>query len=192
METAPALAPPATSWSLGLDHSVTVRPIRPEDADLELAFLRGLSPDSLYNRVFTARPGLTPAGLERLVRIDFSRDMAIIATVTLDGSETQIGVARYVRLADGTSAEFALTIADAWQGCGVGSRLLRELMAIARGAGIARMLGDVLSTNTAMIRLAAKLGMRIEPHPDGATMRSVVWDPDRLALPAATESVVRT
>ena len=180
METAPALSPPASSWSLGLDHSVTLRPIRPEDADLELAFLRALSPESLYNRVFSARPALTPAGLERLVRIDFARDMAIIATVTLDGSETQIGVARYVRLEDGTSCEFALTVADAWQGCGVGSRLLRELVAIAGRSGITEMVGDVLATNKAMLALVRKRGMAIQPHPDGGTLRRVLF-----ALPVA-------
>jgi len=183
MDASLALAPPAISWSLGLDHSVTVRPIRPEDANLELAFLRALSPESLYNRVFTARPALTPAGLERLVRIDFARDMAIIATVALDGSENQIAVARYVRLEDGSTAEFAVTIADAWQGCGVGSRMLRELIDIAGRSGIREMVGDVLATNKAMLALARKLGMRTEIHPDGATLRLV-----RLTLPAVADA----
>ena len=174
MERTPASAPPTTSWPLGLDHSITVRPIRPEDADLEMAFVRGLSPESLYNRVFTSRPAMTQEWLDRLTRIDFSRDMAIIATVTLDDRETQIGVARYVRLEDGTRCEFAIALADQWQGCGIGARLLRELVAIAQRSGISEIVGDVLATNMPMLKLVRKLGMSVQPHPDGASLRRVV------------------
>ena len=174
MSTSEALAPPTISWPLGLDHSITVRPIRPEDADLELEFVRNLSPASLYNRIFTSRPALTQEWLDRRTRIDFTRDMAIIATVTLDGCETQIGVARYVRLANDTSCEFAIALADPWQGGGIGARLLRELIAIAQRSGITEIVGDVLATNTRMLQLARKVGMSVQPHPEGATLRRVV------------------
>ena len=173
-------APPTTSWALGLDHSVTVRPIQPEDADLEVEFIRRLSPDSIYNRVFSSSLALTQEWLDRLTRIDFTRDMAIIATVTLEGRETQIGVARYARLANGTSCEFAIAVADEWQGCGIGVRLLRELIAIAARSGIGEIVGDVLSTNAMMLALARRVGMSVLPHPEGATLRRVV-----LSIPVA-------
>ncbi len=168
------VAPSTISWPLGLDHSITVRAIRPEDADLEIDFVRALSPESLYNRVFTSRPAMTEEALDRLIRIDFTRDMAIIATVTLEGRETQIGVARYVRLANGTSCEFAIALADQWQGLAIGGRLLRELFAIAQRSGITEIVGDVLSTNAPMLKLVRKLGMQVQPHPDGATLKRVV------------------
>jgi acetyltransferase len=174
MDRALTTPPPTLSWPLGLDHSMTIRPIQPEDLDLEADFIRGLSPQSLYNRIFTTRPNLSRESLERLTRIDFSRDMAIIATVTIDGTETQIGVARYVRLPDDRRCEFAIAVADQWQGCGVGKRLLGELIGIAKQAGIDAMIGDVLATNTAMLAMVRKAGMAIEPHPDGATLRRVV------------------
>ena len=174
MERTPISAPPTTSWSLGLDHSITVRPIRPDDVDLEVEFIRRLSPESIYNRVFSNSLALTPEWLERLTRIDFARDMAIIATVTLAGRETQIGVARYARLENGSCCEFAIAVADQWQGCGTGARLLRELIAIASRSGITEIVGDVLSTNTAMFALARKVGMSVQPHPDGATLRRLV------------------
>jgi acetyltransferase len=183
MDRTPTPAPPTTSWALGLDHSVTVRPIQPEDADLEVEFIRCLSSDSIYNRVFSNSLALTPEWLDRLTRIDFTRDMAIIATVTLEGRETQIGVARYARLANGTSCEFAIAVADEWQGCGIGVRLLRELIAIAARSGIEEIVGDVLSTNSTMLALVRRVGMSVHPHPEGATLRRVV-----LSIPAAART----
>jgi acetyltransferase len=178
MDRIPTPAPPTTSWPLGLAHSVTVRPIRPEDENLEVEFIRRLSPESIYNRVFSNSLSLTREWIERLTRIDFTRDMAIIATVTLDDRETQIGVARYTRLANRTSCEFAIAVADQWQGCGIGARLLRELIAIATRSGITEIVGDVLSTNVTMLALARKVGMTVHPHSEGATLRRVV-----LAIP---------
>lgn len=178
MDRIPTPAPPTTSWPLGLAHSVTARPIRPEDEDLEVEFIRRLSPESIYNRVFSNSLSLTREWIERLTRIDFTRDMAIIATVTLDDRETQIGVARYTRLANRTSCEFAIAVADQWQGCGIGARLLRELIAIAIRSGITEIVGDVLSTNVTMLALARKVGMTVHPHSEGATLRRVV-----LAIP---------
>jgi acetyltransferase len=175
-----APTPPTTSWPLGLAHSITVRPIRPEDEEIEVEFIRCLSPESLYNRIFSNSLTLDRAQLDRLTQIDFSRDMAIIATVTLAGRETQIGVARYVRLEDGSSCEFAIAVADQWQGCGVGVRLLRELVAIAARSGITQIVGDVLSGNATMLALARRIGMTVHVHPDGATLRRVV-----LAIPSA-------
>ena len=113
--------------------------------------------------------------------------MAIITTVTLDARETQIGVARYARLENGSCCEFAIAVADAWQGCGIGVRLLRELIAIASRSGITQIAGDVLSTNVAMFALARKIGMSVQPHPEGATLRRMVLSiPDSARSPGMT------
>ena len=164
------------SRSLGLNHSITIRPIRPEDIDIETEFARNLSSESRYNRFLGGGIALTPEWLERLTRIDFTRDMALIATVTFEGQETQIGVSRYVLLADGTSCEFAIAVADQWHGCGIGEMLLRHLIAAARKAGIKTMIGDVLATNQPMLAFARKLGFVIQAHPEGAELKRVVLD----------------
>ena len=174
MDRVPTPPPPTTSWPLGLAHSITVRPIRPEDEEIEVEFIRRLSPESLYNRVFSNSLSLTREWIDRLTRVDFTRDMAIIATVTLEDRETQIGVARYTRLANGTSCEFAIVVADQWQGCGIGVRLLRELIAIATASGITEIVGDVLATNATMLTLVRKVGMTVHPHSEGATLRRVI------------------
>lgn len=165
-----------TSWPLGIGHSVTVRPIRPEDIDIETEFARRLSLETRYNRFLGGGVGLTPEMLDKFTRIDFSRDLALIATVTLEGTETAIGVARYVRLADDVSCEFAITIADAWQGLGIGRKLLAKLVDSARSHGIRRIIGEVLATNTPMLHLVHSQGFRIARHPEGGELRRVVLD----------------
>src|SRR5260221_6682579 len=98
------------SWPLGVAHSITVRPIRPEDIDLEMEFARKLSKETRYNRFLGGGVGLTPELLEKFTRIDFSRDIALIATATIDGAETVVRVARYARLADHVTCEFAINV----------------------------------------------------------------------------------
>jgi len=164
------------SWPLGLSHSVTVRPIRPEDIDLETEFAHGLSKETRYNRFLGAGVTLTPKLLEKFTRIDFTRDMALIASTTVEGNETAIGVARYARLEDGVTCEFAVTVADAWPGRGIGKRLLAMLIEAAREHGLARLVGEVFAANTSMLQLARSLGFRVALHPDGGPLRRVTLD----------------
>ena len=103
--------------------------------------------------------------------VDFSRDMALAATAMLDG-ETLLGVARYVRDRDGDDAEFALVIADAWQGRGIGRRLLAKLIDAARGRGVRRLYGDILATNRPRLELARKLGFELGRHDDATITRA--------------------
>src|SRR5258706_13686773 len=164
------------SWPLGVAHSITVRPIRPEDIDLEMEFARKLSKETRYNRFLGGGVRLTPEMLEKFTRIDFSRDMALIATATIEGAETVVGVARYARLADDVTCEFAITVADAWQGRGIGRKLLGMLVDSARGHGIRRIIGDVLATNTPVLRLPRSQGVPVDLHPEGAELRRGVLE----------------
>src|SRR5258708_15256632 len=164
------------SWPLGIAHSITVRPIRPEDIDLETDFARKLSKETRYNRFLGGGVRLTPELLEKFTRIDFSRDMALIASATIEGAETAIGVARYARLADDVICEFAITVADAWQGCGIGRKLLAMLVESARGHGLRPIIGGGLCTETPRLHLAPPRGGRIERHPGGAELRRVVLE----------------
>src|SRR5258708_1986676 len=151
--TAPDVSAPypahlVASWPLGVAHSITVRPIRPEDIDLETEFARKLSKETRYNRFLGGGIRLTPEMLEKFTRIDFSRDMALIASATIEGTETAIGVARYARLADGATCEFAITVADAWQGRGIGRERPRRPAQSPPRHGIRRVRGDGAPTDT--------------------------------------------
>ena len=143
----------------GID--LVIRPIRPEDAEIEQAFVRGLSQESKYFRFVSALQELSPAMLARFTQIDYDREMALIAVLVEGRSETEIGVARYVINPDGESCEFALAIADAWQQKGIGYKMMEALMDIARDKGLKSMEGDVLTSNRNMLGLVSSLGFVI-------------------------------
>jgi acetyltransferase len=149
-------------WQLPKGGDVVIRPIRPEDADLERAFVDGLSPESRYNRFMYRMDKLTPAMLARFTQIDYDREMALAVVLEEGaGGSRLIAVARYVSNPDGASCEFALTVADAMQGQGIGRQLMQALMNAARDRGFRLMVGDVLSSNRRMLRLCESLGFRL-------------------------------
>lgn len=153
-------------------QSVTLRPLRREDHDIEHAFVSGLSPDTRHNRLLGGAKRITREYIESLITVDYSRDMAIAATVMLDEREAIIGVARYVLV--GTDAcEFAIVLSDAWQGRGIGRRMLAKLASVARGRGLKTIYGDVLSTNRPMLELCRKLGYALGRNPDDPTVTRV-------------------
>jgi acetyltransferase len=135
---------------------LTVRPIRPEDAAMELAFVEGLSDHSRYMRFFNPTKTLAPRLLARLTQLDYEREMALIA---LDHGAMR-GVARYSPMSDGTTCEFAVTVADDWHGRGLATELMRRLIDCARSAGYLHISGTVLSDNHDMHRLMTRLGFK--------------------------------
>ncbi len=66
----------------------------------------------------------------------------------------------------GGSAEFAVVVADAWQGRGLGHALMRMLVGCARRRGFRRLVGNVLAANAPMLALVARLGFESRPDPD--------------------------
>lgn len=137
---------------------IHIRPIRPDDADRERAFMAQLSDASRYARFQHPVSALSDEMIARFTQIDYDREMALVATIGAGELETLVGVARYFPNPDRTTVEFAIAIADAWQGRGLGGTLMEDLIACARDAGCGAIEGAVLSSNTAMLNLAVKLG----------------------------------
>jgi acetyltransferase len=123
---------------------------------------------------------LTPAMLMRFTQIDYDREMAFVAVRSDQGQDEEIAVARYVTNPDGRTCEFAIVAADAWQGKGLGRRMLETIITVARARGLEVMIGHILATNEPMLRLCAKLGFRISDHPEDSTVRRAILD---LAVP---------
>jgi len=161
-----------TSWQLPDGTDMVIRPIRPEDAEIEQGFIRNLSERAKYLRFMQAIEELTPQMLARFTQIDYDREMALIAVVNR-GQEVQIGVSRYVINPDGRSCEFALVVADQWQGKGIGHRLMDQLMEAARRRGLERIEGDILANNHEMLSLAESLSFETLPNGDDPTLRQV-------------------
>jgi acetyltransferase len=148
-------------------RAVTIRPIRPEDTAIERDFVNSLSAHAKFQRfMFTLRE-LTPEMLARFTQIDYEREMALIAVLDTPQGERQVGVARYARLPDdGQSCEFAIVVADDWQGKGLASQLMKSLIAAARDRGLRVMEGFRLLKNARMQDLARSLGFRSAADPD--------------------------
>jgi acetyltransferase len=144
-----------------------VRPIRPEDADMERAFVNGLSEQTRYFRFFYRLAELTPAMLARFTQVDYDRELALVAVATQeDGRQAFVGVARYIANPDRTSAEFAVVTADAWQRRGVARVLMRGLIVCAKRRGFTQLTGSILRVNEPMLEFVRSLGFVLEDDPE--------------------------
>jgi len=136
--------------------------------------VRGLSEESRYFRFMFSVHELTPAMLVRFTQIDYSREMALLAVTFEQEKEIELGVARFAINPDGESCEFALVIADAMQGKGLGQKLMIALMDAARAKGLKIMIGDVLKSNAPMLKLMHRLEFSMEDSAEDATIKRVV------------------
>ena len=153
---------------------VTIRPIEPEDAQREQAFVRGLSPESRYFRFMNTLRELSPQMLERFTHPDAAREIALVALTGEGASAQQIGVARCALMQDGKASEFALVVADAFQGQGLGRLLMQALLNAADERGIKRIEGLVLNNNQRMLELMHSLGFETSSVSEDPTLRRVV------------------
>jgi acetyltransferase len=164
-----------TSLHLRGGEALKLRPIRPEDADLERAFVAAMSEQSRYRRFMQHLPALTPQMLARFTQVDYDRELALIALVG-EPAEAIVAVARYVGNPDGESAEFAIAVADAWHGRGLGRAMMQALIGCARRRGFRRLVGIVLASNEPMLTLCRKLGFVARHDPDDPEQVIVVLD----------------
>jgi RimJ/RimL family protein N-acetyltransferase len=136
---------------------VVLRPISPHDGRRLTASFARLSQTSRYRRFFTTKPELSDGELQELVGVDHVDHEAIVAIDR--GTEEIVGVARYVRLPTAPeTAEVAITVADDWQGRGLGRALLQQLAHGARHHGVHRFSALVQSDNRASLGLLEDVG----------------------------------
>jgi acetyltransferase len=162
-------------YPTGLDRRIeltggvvaTIRPIRPEDAQIERDFVHRLSEQSRFLRFMFGLHDLSPAMLSRFTQIDYDRELAlVVVTQTPTGAEQQIGVARYITLPDETTCEFAIVVSDEWQGRGVARQLFQRLIEVARERRLEVMTGITLRENTRMLDLARAFGFTLRADSD--------------------------
>ena len=152
--------------------NILIRPIRPEDAEMEQEFVRNLSKQSRYMRFMQSLRELTPDMLVRFTQIDYDREVAFLGIAREDGKDVQVGVSRYSINPDRSSCEFALVIADSWQNRGLGGLLMQTLIDVARQRGLRVIMGEVLAENTGMLKLMERLGFekRKSEHDSGVVI----------------------
>jgi acetyltransferase len=135
---------------------INVRPIDSRDRDAFAAWFGRLSDESRRRRFLGPKPRLSARELTYLTEVDHVSHTALVA---VDASGALIGEARYATSQPGDRiADFAVTVADEWQGRGVGTRLAARLIEAARSNGMTRLTALTLWDNGAAISLLQRLG----------------------------------
>jgi len=156
--------------------TVLIRQVRAADAPLLADGFARLSARSRQMRFLGPKKTLSAAELRYLTDVDHHDHEAIGALSPADGRG--VGVARYIRDADDPrAAEIAVTIADDWQGRGLGGELVAQLSERARQAGICRLTATVSSDNVAMTGLLWKMGAILAGRGPGTVEYEVALEP---------------
>ena len=156
---------------------VLIRPIRADDKRMLTDGLRRLSDESVHRRFLTPKRSFSRAELRYLTEVDGRDHVALVAEHPSAPVRRLIAVARFVRLADDPhAAEVAVTVADDWQGRGLGSMLSEQLAAEARRLGIRRFTATMAASNVPAHRLMARLTDHLEQHHVGSGVDELVLD----------------
>jgi GNAT superfamily N-acetyltransferase len=150
---------------------VALRPARSSDGDALQSYVRGLSPQSRYNRFLGALSELPPAELARTLSANGRDTLTLLLTSKAQGVESVVGEARVALFCAERAGEFAMSIADDWRRLGLGSALFEEIERKAAADGIEWLVADTLRTNEAMIALALCRGFRLGPGLEGRLLR---------------------
>jgi acetyltransferase len=156
-----------SDWLLEDGTPVMLRPMRPEDEPLVPEFFGKCSEETIYFRYFHLIKNWTHEMLIRFTQNDYDRELGLMALGQPPGPEDMLGVCRLVMAADRSSAEFAVIVADPWQGKGLGEKLIGQVIEIARENEVEMLWGEVLAQNLPMLNLVKKLGFAIGPLDDG-------------------------
>ena len=140
---------------------VKLRPIKPEDEPLMLELFKTFSPETIRFRFFLPLREITHDDLVRYCNVDYKNEIAIVAEIKEDNDNKKrlIGVARLIRDRDEKNrAEFAVVVGDPWQGKGLGLKLTKYIMNVAKDMGISELYSRVMKNNTRSLLLSKKLG----------------------------------
>jgi len=153
----------AEHWTARGGEHLSIRPIRPEDAEQHGAFFHRLSPQDIRYRFFSAIRELSPEQMARLTQIDYDREMAFIAV--RESSGETVGVARLVCEGE-REGEFAVIVQADMKGKDIASHLMRRLIDWARARGLGTIIGQVLADNAPMLAFVRHLGFSLHRLPE--------------------------
>jgi RimJ/RimL family protein N-acetyltransferase len=139
--------------------TIEIRALQLDDRDDMLAAVGRSSTQSLRRRFFVPKRGFSEKEIAFFMDIDFTNHVALVAETDEDGQSVIVGGGRYIIVQPGR-AELAFTVVDAYQGKGIGTMLMRHLLAIAREAGLKELTAEVLPENAAMLKVFSRFGFR--------------------------------
>jgi GNAT superfamily N-acetyltransferase len=164
----------AQDWEKNLNfgnRKILIRPIKANDAPSIIAFLHKVTAADLRLRFFASIKEFTPAFIDHLTRLDYSRAMAFVA---LDKSSGDVlGVVRIHLESNSNAGEYAILVRSDLKGHGLGWILMTQLIEYARKMKIPNINGEVLNENTTMLTMCKEFGFSISENPQDATIKIV-------------------
>jgi RimJ/RimL family protein N-acetyltransferase len=144
-----------------------VRPARLTDERLLRDLFYSLSEEAIYHRFFAAIKSMPHERLQEFLRVDYDRDMVLVAATGKSESDPVIAVGRYNHDRQTNFAEVAFLVRDEYQNKGLGTALLKMLVRVARSHGIGGFTAEVLADNLPMLHVFHRSGLAVESSLDG-------------------------
>jgi RimJ/RimL family protein N-acetyltransferase len=173
MSAVPQLADKASAYrtteALRDGRRITIRATRPEDREALLDAFGRTGDESRYRRFFSPKREFSEKEIAFFLNVDFADHVALVAELDEGGRPVVVGSGRYIVTEPG-KAEVAFMVADSHQGLGIGSRLMRHLVAIARTAGLEALVAEVLPGNAAMLKVFERGGLDVKTRREGGVL----------------------
>src|SRR4029077_9231199 len=138
-------------------NEVTIRAIHPDDKERLVKAFLDLQPQTIHMRFFCAKRSLSEDDLRWLDENSHGNHVGLVATVPSRRDELIIAEGSYAAL--GRTAEIGFTVAEAWQGRSIASRLLQHLARIAQDRGVDQFEAYVLRENAPMLAVFRHSGL---------------------------------
>ncbi|WP_291995415.1 GNAT family N-acetyltransferase [Candidatus Accumulibacter sp. ACC003] len=167
-------------WQAADGSWLEMRPMRPDDEAGVKQSLNTLSAKARRNRFFGSIAEFSDAAVRRLVVVDLEKEYVLVVVRRAGEGEGEgegevpIAGGRFVEDDEQAECSFSLLIGDAWQGQGIGRRLLKALVREASLRGLRTMRGDVLADNRAMLQLARSLHFALADGEQGDGVVQIV------------------
>ena len=136
---------------------VRIRPVLPEDETRLVTLYGRLSDHTAYQRFFTVMNRLPPDWAHYFANVDYRRRMALVVERDLEWRPELIGVARYEPSDEEDTAEVAIVVQDYWQGKGLGTILLGEILRAGEANGIHQFRAYALADNHRILAMLSRL-----------------------------------
>jgi GNAT superfamily N-acetyltransferase len=146
-------------------RKLEIRAFRPDDRADFLSAVERIGPLSRYRRFFTVKRRFTERERAFFLNVDFDQHVALVALMEEAGRQVIVGGGRYVIVRPGR-AEVAFVVIDEYQGLGIGSMLMRHLVAIAREARLQELIAEVLPENMQMLKVFERSGLPLTTVPE--------------------------
>jgi RimJ/RimL family protein N-acetyltransferase len=166
---------------------VFIRPIRPDDESGLVDLYSRLSEHTAYQRFFTLMRRLPSTWSHFFANVDYRHRLALVAVHDGRNGPELIGVGRYEPTDEEGIVEIALVVQDGWQGRGLGTALMDDIMSAAGARGVERFRAFVLADNSRMLRLLANRTEIVERGIEDSVV-AVIFRPRRPHVPRAAQS----